>query len=947
MSAVSSSSANKSTSQTFITALVTNAGLLLIEVGAFTILKQRLGRIYTPRTYLPPPEKRSNELPKGPWRWIPATLFTPSRDIIHKNGLDAYMFLRYLRLVLIIFTVFWILTWASLLAVDYVGITGTSNDGLTRFEWGNVASQPNRYAAHIGVAWILTFFVLFMIRREMLHFVHMRHQFLISKGHSRLAQARTVLITTLPDELANEHDLRLFASFVPGGIHRVWIYRDSKSLNKSFEKRQKACLKLESAESALLRKATKAWNTREKSHRKQVKKGRKVKDVEKVQDLSLFSENLPTPTPSREFLDDLVPATERPRHRLGFLGLFGKKVDTIDWCKIEIAKLNKEIDEGRNELSESKSLGSAFIECNLQLGAHVLAQCVSYHEPLAMSDKYIEVAPKDMIWSNLDDGAYAMRTRFVISIILTVALLIGWAFPVAFIGSLSNLQGLCSKLPWLEWVCKAPLPVPGIIQGVIPPVLLALLMIVLPIILRLLAWYECIPRYSLVSLSVYKRYYAFLVIHGFLIVTLSSAITSTIAAIINTPTQAVEQLSSRLPDASIFFLTYMATQGLAGAASALIQLGPLVIHFVKKWFLGRTPRQAYSVTFMMPSVDFGTVLPRMSLLATIGIVYSVLAPLINGLAVLAFALLYLSWKFLLTQVFDQPDEVETGGLYFPLAISNLFVALYIEHIALACLFFLNIPVAPKISIAGGVCMIALLVITVLFHLLIYNAFSPISEYLPMSLATKWMVDRYREVNKVNSGTVGQVNKDEDFDLFSRDRISTVLRQRIPILPEIEDRLAQAGKVAQRSSGDHRPSDEHPLNGGVTEPTRSSSPQPSVGGNPSAHSTAISVSESNKSDEVQQTTREVPEMRPTAPGLYNAADLDDQLDEHAFDHPSTYVDQPWIWLPKDTLGLSELLVGELKENGVQSSDMGALMDQRATVEVSRNPPDEQWWGGQNE
>ena len=67
-----------------------------------------------------------------------------------------------------------------------------------------------------------------MIRREMEHFVHMRHQFLISKSHSRLPQARTVLITSVPEELADEDDLRKFASFVPGGIDRVWIYRETK-----------------------------------------------------------------------------------------------------------------------------------------------------------------------------------------------------------------------------------------------------------------------------------------------------------------------------------------------------------------------------------------------------------------------------------------------------------------------------------------------------------------------------------------------------------------------------------------------------------------------------------------------------------------------------------------------------------------------------------------------
>lgn len=45
------------------------------------------------------------------------------------------------------------------------------------------------------------------------------------------------------------------------------------------------------------------------------------------------------------------------------------------------------------------------------------------------------------------------------------------------------------------------------------------------------------------------------------------------------------------------------TQGLAGAGLALAQLVPLLLHYFRKWFLGRTPRQAYSVTFMMPSVS--------------------------------------------------------------------------------------------------------------------------------------------------------------------------------------------------------------------------------------------------------------------------------------------------------------------------------------------------------
>lgn len=55
MSQVTPAKAQNTDSQTFVTALVTNAGVLAIELVAFIFLKHRLSRIYEPRTYLPPP----------------------------------------------------------------------------------------------------------------------------------------------------------------------------------------------------------------------------------------------------------------------------------------------------------------------------------------------------------------------------------------------------------------------------------------------------------------------------------------------------------------------------------------------------------------------------------------------------------------------------------------------------------------------------------------------------------------------------------------------------------------------------------------------------------------------------------------------------------------------------------------------------------------------------
>lgn len=74
----------------FLTSLALNGGLLVLQVAFFMLLKNRLSRIYQPRTYLPPPDVRSEPV-RGLWSWFPQTLSTPTKTILHVNGLDAYM----------------------------------------------------------------------------------------------------------------------------------------------------------------------------------------------------------------------------------------------------------------------------------------------------------------------------------------------------------------------------------------------------------------------------------------------------------------------------------------------------------------------------------------------------------------------------------------------------------------------------------------------------------------------------------------------------------------------------------------------------------------------------------------------------------------------------------------------------------------------------------------
>jgi len=78
-------------------------------------------------------------------------------DIIRANGLDAYFFVRFLRMMVRVFLPIWVLSWIVLLPTTSVNINPINNTGLDQFIFGNVStSQQERYAAHIILVYLFT-----------------------------------------------------------------------------------------------------------------------------------------------------------------------------------------------------------------------------------------------------------------------------------------------------------------------------------------------------------------------------------------------------------------------------------------------------------------------------------------------------------------------------------------------------------------------------------------------------------------------------------------------------------------------------------------------------------------------------------------------------------------------------------------------------------------------
>ncbi|KAI0739087.1 DUF221-domain-containing protein [Daedaleopsis nitida] len=949
MSSSNLSSAGSASTATFVTALVFNLAVFGIELGIFTLVRPFFPAIYQPRTYIPPKSRRAAELTKNVLLWPFAIFMADYRDIKTQNGMDAYFFVRFLRMMVRVLLPIWLVSWAVLLPVTSIGTATANHTGLDLFTFGNVApDKPGRYAAHLILAWVFTIWVWWNIRYEMKHFVTARQKWLIDPQNAEAAKASTVLITGVPRRYLSEAAITNLFSHLPGGVAKVWLNRDLKEMPELYERREKAAKKLESAETDLLNTAVKLHNKKLKAETKASKTDSKRASVD-----TSHNDGRPLTDPSindveqgdASLAEKLVPRNKRPSHRLppfSFLPfglpLMGKKVDSIEWVRQELAETNTALRNARRTLARdvatSSSLpapltnhpdamkadpvssmtyppfNSAFVLFNNQLAAHMAAQVLTHHMPYRMQAQGVGVSPEDVIWSNLNMNPYEARIRMALSWGITLGLIIVWAIPVAFVGAISNVHSLCTTYSWLAWLCDLPPVVVGIISGILPPTLLAILMMMLPIILRLLARFEGLPQRTLIERTLMKRFFLFQVINSFLVVTLSSGIIAALPDLVKNVGSIPSLLANNLPKASTFFLTYVVLQGLSGTAAGFLQVVPLVLYYVKLFLLGSTPRSVYSIKFTMRSVSWGTLFPSITLLAVITLAYSIISPIINGLSVATFFLFYHLWKYLFIWQLDGQSHGETGGMFFPTALQHVFVGLYLQQICLAALFFLARDQNNKPSaIPEGALMIVLIGFTLFYQTIINNSYGPLKDYLPLTLAEQ---------------SHGKPDENAARELDDQASVKSVKAGE----PQDATDNAVATSTAEKRAR-KRPSAPGSIN---ESPGVKAQDHANVDLEANAGSAADADADAYKRSDSLTAPKQVSRRASSVRGV------DEESGPKDFYHPASVEPAPVVWIPRDPLGLGEDEERACRAAGVDVSTQDAVMDGKGHVDISGPPPD---------
>ena len=298
-----------------------------------------------------------------------------------------------------------------------------------------------------------------MIARESIFFINLRQAYLMSPLYAQRISSRTVLFTSVPKPYLNESVLR---SILGRHVTRIWIPTDTSDLDVMVKDRDKMVTKLEAAEVKLMKAANAA-------RLKATKKGRNAADGGESGSAS----------------GRWVSNKMRPTHRLK--PLIGQKVDSINYCRAELPKLNSRIqtEQERHIAGRSDQLNAVFVEFDSLAEAQAAYQSLTHHQPLHMSPRYTGIVPGEVIWTNLRSRWWLRTIRYAVGLALAAGMIIFWTPIVAAVTSISNIDSLIETdgFGWLSFLNDLPDAILGVVTGLLPAVLIALLVALVPVFL--------------------------------------------------------------------------------------------------------------------------------------------------------------------------------------------------------------------------------------------------------------------------------------------------------------------------------------------------------------------------------------------------------------------------------------------------------------------------------
>lgn len=632
--------------------------------------------------------------------------------------------------------------------------------------------------------------------------------------------------------------------------------------------------------------------------------------------------------------ESFIEKKDRPTHRLARfnwtpsflpgLPFISKKVDTIFWCRGELARLNLEIEIDQKHPERFPLMNSAFIQFNHQVAAHMACQAVTHHVPKHMAPRTVEISPKDVLWENMSIKWWEswLRTGAVTAFVAGMVIL--WTFPVAFTASLAQITQLANKYSWLSWLNNIPQKVLQAIAGVLPALLLSILLALVPPILNYLAFLAGAQTGMQKQRSVQNYYFAFLFVQVFLVVSISGGAIAALSSATDI-TAIPETLATQLPKAANYFFSYMILQALSTSSGTLLQLTTLIFWFILPKLFDSTAREKWKRNTTLPDVTWGTYFPVYTNFACIALIYSVVSPIIIIFAIITFTLLWIANRY--NMLYVSRFQLDTGGLLYPTAINQTFTGLYVMELCMVGLFFLVRDADGGAScVPQAIIMIISIFLTALYQLLLNLSFAPLFRHLPITFEDEAVL-RDEVFERAQARRLGLIDEEDEDDILQHDgpgiKMSRLNKPSKLAKFNPATMVQEAGSWAARSGRTFRTKafgsgndTAIPQHGTVRKPRHRDI---------EAQQKIADALYGGYNDEIEDLT---PDER-------------DVLVKHAFQHYALRARRPTVWIPRDDIGVSDDEIRRTRDfagANIWISNVGAALDSKSRVVYGSNPPD---------
>ncbi|KAF9159397.1 hypothetical protein DFQ26_006588 [Actinomortierella ambigua] len=738
--------------------LAISIALGLVAFLTFCLLRTRWIVMFAPRTKLrrhTPPILSSTF-----FGWIPQLLRIPEAEVLDCVGLDAVMLLRFFHMAIRLFALFMVPGLLIVFPVNWLYAPkekrGSHEDALDYSVLGVFRGDDQKtpfiyLITHFTFTWVFSILTLYTLWKTYEDYVTIRRSFMLKRARS--ITNRSVMITGLPLHLQSDRSLAIFyESLGVGTVESAHVCRHVGKLQKLVEQRANALQDLERAYANYYGNPSEFPGYDPEAIEEE---NNRLEESDQNQTHSAGSAPASQPQPtsttapganSLTSISSSAPAMPvqgakakaRPTTRLGFLGLFGQKVDKIDHLRQVFFTLDKAVQKMR--LSKIYTMTSTgFVTFENMHAAQILAQTVNTQETLSC---YTMTAPepRDIFWDNASLPPSELTVRSIVINVTLFFLVLFAAGPLTLLSGFLNLDSLEHFFPFLYRIAAIHPILRDLIQGFLPTLGVVIFLALVPKILEGMCESQGIQSYSGIARSIFHKYFIFQIFNVVLIFTIAGTLWQTVNKVYHDLSELARILAESLPKVAPFFVNFTILKGIGLFPVQMLQIGEVFQQTFKHLF-AKTPRD-YAESRAPPDLKYGVVYANTLLVFIIILIYSTIKPIILIFGVVYFTFGYVALKYELLYVFFHPNE--SGGLAWPMVYNRVVVGLLIFQLTMVGLFIVNK------SFYLAALLAPLVVCTIWWWWWTNKSYRVTAQYVPLELLRSTIVE-YEVDSSVSNG----------------------------------------------------------------------------------------------------------------------------------------------------------------------------------------------------